>query len=87
MLGLITMKGLMMAKYLIRKTAALLVAFSLPIAIAALPSIDRHDEHLNDAVAVQYQNKAEASKQYVDAAYDAMWERRATGDYGEVYEP
>ena len=76
-----------MAKYLIRKTAALLVAFSLPVAIAALPSIDRHDEHLNAAVAVQYQNKAEASQQYVDAAYDAMWERRATGDYGEVYEP
>ena len=76
-----------MAKYLIRKTAALLVAFSLPIAIAALPSIDRHDEHLNAAVAVQYQNKAEASQQYVDAAYDAMWERRATGDYGEVLEP
>ena len=57
-----------MAKYLIRKTAALLVAFSLPVAIAALPSIDRHDEHLNAAVAVQYQNKAEASQQYVDAA-------------------
>ena len=75
-----------MAKYLIRKTAALLVAFSLPVAIAALPSIDRHDEHLNAAVAVQYQNKAEASQQYVDAAYDAMWERNATGDYGEVYE-
>lgn len=75
-----------MAKYLIRKTAALLVAFSLPVAIAALPSIDRHDEHLNDAVAAQYQGKAEASQQYVDAAYDAMWERNATGDYGEVYE-
>ena len=75
-----------MAKYFIRKTAALLVAFSLPVAIAALPSIDRHDEHLNAAVAAQYQNKAEASQQYVDAAYDAMWERRATGDYGEVYE-
>ena len=75
-----------MAKYLIRKTAALLVAFSLPVAIAALPSIDRHDEHLNAAVAAQYQGKAEASQQYVDAAYDAMWERNATGDYGEVYE-
>ena len=76
-----------MAKYFIRKTAALLVAFSLPIAIAALPSIDRHDEHLDSAVAAQYQNKAEASQQYVDSAYDAMWERRATGDYGEVLEP
>ena len=76
-----------MAKYLIRKTAALLVAFSLPISIAALPSIDRHDEHLNAAVAVQYQNKAEASQQYVDAAYDAMLARRAMGDYGEVQEP
>ena len=76
-----------MAKYFIRKTAALLVAFSLPIAIAALPSIDRHDEHLNDAVAAQYQGKAEASQQYVDAAYDAMVKRNATGDYGEVLEP
>ena len=75
-----------MAKYFIRKTAALLVAFSLPIAIAALPSIDRHDEHLNDGEASQYQNKAEASQQYVNAAYDAMWERRAAGDYGEVYD-
>ena len=71
----------MMAKYLIRKTAALLVAFSLPVAIAALPSIDRHDEHLNDAVAAQYQGKAEASQQYVDAAYDAMWARRATSPW------
>ena len=75
-----------MAKYFIRKTAALLVAFSLPIAIAALPSIDRHDEHLNDAVAVQYQNKAEVSQQYVDAAYDAMVKRNDGGDYGEVYD-
>ena len=75
-----------MAKYFIRKTAALLVAFSLLIAIAALPSIDRHDEHLNAAVAVQYQNKAEVSQQYVDAAYDAMVKRNASGDYGEVYD-
>lgn len=72
-----------MAKYLIRKcTAAIAVAFLL----SAMSTIDRHDEHLNAAVAVQYQNKAEASQQYVDAAYDAMWERRATGDYGEVYD-
>ena len=49
-------------------------------------TIDKHDEHLNAAVAVQYQSKAEASQQYVDAAYVAMWERNATGDYGEVYE-
>ena len=75
-----------MAKYFIRKTAALLVAFSLPVAIAALPSIDRHDEHLNDAVAAQYQSKAEASQQYVDAAYDAMVRRNDGGDYGEVYD-
>ena len=75
-----------MAKYFIRKTAALLVAFSLLIAIAALPSIDRHDEHLNAAVAVQYQNKAEVSQQYVDAAYDAMVKRNDGGDYGEVYD-
>ena len=76
----------MMAKYLIRKTAALLVAFSLPVALAALPTVDRHDEHLNAAVSVQYQNKAEASQGYVDAAYDAMVKRNDGGDYGEVYE-
>ena len=75
-----------MAKYLIRKTAALIAAFSLPVALAALPSIDRHDEHLNAAVSVQYQNKAEVSQQYVDAAYDAMVKRNDGGDYGEVYE-
>ena len=73
-----------MAKYLIRKcTAAIAVAFLL----SAMSTIDRHDEHLDSAVAAQYQNKAEASQQYVDSAYDAMWERRATGDYGEVLEP
>ena len=72
-----------MAKYSIRKcTAAITAAFLL----SAISTIDRHDEHLNDAVAAQYQNKAEVSEKYVDAAYDAMWERRATGDYGEVYE-
>ena len=72
-----------MAKYFIRKcTAAITAAFLL----SAMSTIDRHDEHLNAAVAAQYQSKAEASQQYVDAAYDAMWERRATGDYGEVYE-
>ena len=72
-----------MAKYSIRKcTAAVTAAFLL----SAMSTIDRHDEHLNAAVAVQYQSKAEASQQYVDAAYDAMWERNATGDYGEVYE-
>ena len=72
-----------MAKYFIRKcTAAVTVVFLL----SAMSTIDRHDEHLNAAVAAQYQNKAEVSQQYVDAAYDAMWERRATGDYGEVYE-
>ena len=72
-----------MAKYSIRKcTASITAAFLL----SAMSTIDRHDEHLNAAVAVQYQNKAEASEKHVDAAYDAMWERRATGDYGEVYE-
>ena len=72
-----------MAKYFIRKcTAAVTAAFLL----SAMSTIDRHDEHLNDVVVVQYQNKADVSQQYVDAAYDAMWERRATGDYGEVYE-
>ena len=72
-----------MAKYFIRKcTAAVTAAFLL----SAMSTIDRHDEHLKAAVAVQYQSKAEASQQYVDAAYVAMWERNATGDYGEVYE-
>ena len=72
-----------MAKYSIRKCIASITAAFL---LSAMSTIDRHDEHLNAAVAAQYQNKAEASQQYVDAAYDAMWERRATGDYGEVYE-
>ena len=73
-----------MAKYFIRKcTAAITAAFLL----SAMSTIDRHDEHLNAAVAVQYQNKADVSQQYVDAAYDAMLARRATGDYGEVQEP
>ena len=76
-----------MAKYFIRKTAALLVAFSLPVALAALPSIDRHDEHLNERVQLQMQHKNEASQQYVNAAYEAMVKRNAGGDYGEVLEP
>ena len=72
-----------MAKYSIRKcTAAVTAAFLL----SAMSTIDRHDEHLNDAVEAQYQSKAEESEKYVNAAYDAMWERRTTGDYGEVYE-
>lgn len=66
-----------------RTLCGLLAAFLLG---SCGSTADRHDEHLNAAVAVQYQNKAEASQQYVDAAYDAMWERRATGDYGEVYD-
>ena len=65
-----------MAKYFIRKTAALLVAFSLPVALAALPTVDRHDEHLNAAVAVQYQNKADVSQQYVDAAMPVTYNNR-----------
>ena len=61
-----------MAKYSIRKcTAAITAAFLL----SAMSTIDRHDEHLNDVVVVQYQNKAEASQQYVDL--DSS-ERRAT---------
>ena len=72
-----------MAKYFIRKcTAAITAAFLL----SAMSTIDRHDEHLNERVQLQMQHKNEASQQYVDAAYDAMWERRATGDYGEVYD-
>ena len=72
-----------MAKYFIRKcTAAVTAAFLL----SAMSTIDRHDEHLNDVVVVQYQNKAEASQGYVDAAYDAMVKRNDGGDYGEVYE-
>ena len=76
-----------MAKYLIRKTAALIAAFSLPVALAALPSVDRHDEHLNERVQLQMQHKNEASQQYVNAAYEAMVKRNAGGDYGEVLEP
>lgn len=72
-----------MAKYFIRKCAAAVTAAFL---LSAMSTIDRHDEHLNDAVAVHYQNKTDASQQYVDAAYDAMWERNETGDYGEVYD-
>ena len=72
-----------MAKYFIRKcTAAVTAAFLL----SAMSTIDRHDEHLNAAVAVQYQSKAEASQQYVNAAYEAMLKRNERGDYGEVYE-
>ena len=72
-----------MAKYFIRKcTAAITAAFLL----SAMSTIDRHDEHLNERVQLQMQHKHEASQQYVDAAYDAMLARRATGDYGEVYE-
>ena len=73
-----------MAKYFIRKCAA---AITTAFLLSAMSTIDRHDEHLNAAVAAQYQNKAEVSQQYVDAAYDAMVKRNATGDYGEVQEP
>ena len=72
-----------MAKYFIRKCAAAITAAFL---LSAMSTIDRHDEYLRDAVAVQYQNKAEASQGYVDAAYDAMVKRNDGGDYGEVYE-
>ncbi len=65
-----------MAKYLIRKTAAFIAAFSLPVALAALPSVDCHDEHLNDVVVVQYQNKADVSQQYVDAAMPVTYNNR-----------
>ena len=61
-----------MAKYLIRKcTAAITAAFLL----SAMSTIDRHDEHLN-AVAVQYQNKADVSQQYVDAAMPVTYNNR-----------
>lgn len=73
-----------MAKYFIRKcTAAITAAFLL----SAMSTIDRHDEHLNDAVQLQMQHKNEASQQYVNAAYEAMVKRNAGGDYGEVLEP
>ena len=72
-----------MAKYFIRKcTAAVTAAFLL----SAMSTIDRHDEHLNDAEQLQMQHKNEASQQYVNAAYEAMVKRNAGGDYGEVYE-
>ena len=72
-----------MAKYFIRKcTAAVTAAFLL----SAMSTIDRHNEHLNERVQLQMQHKNEASQQYVNAAYEAMVKRNATGDYGEVYE-
>ena len=62
-----------MAKYSIRKcTAAVTAAFLL----SARSTIDRHDEHLNDAVVVQYQNKADVSQQYVDAAMPVTYNNR-----------
>ena len=75
-----------MAKYFLRKCAAALAAFSLTVAVAALPSVDRHDGYLNDRVQLQMQHKHEASQQYVNDAYEAMVKRNAGGDYGEVYE-
>ena len=76
-----------MAKYFLRKCAAVLAAFSLTVAVAALPSVDRHDEHLNERVQLQMQHKHEASQQYVNAAYEAMWAERNKGNYMEVLEP
>ena len=76
-----------MAKYLIRKTAALIAAFSLPVSLAVIPTIDRNDEHLNERVQLQMQHKNEASQQYVNAAYEAMWAERNKGNYMEVLEP
>ena len=76
-----------MAKYLIRKTAAFIAAFSLPVALAVVPTFDRHDEHLNERVQLQLQHKNKASQQYVNDAYEAMAKRNAGGDYGEVLEP
>ena len=76
-----------MAKYLIRKCAAALAAFSLTVAVAALPSVDRHDGYLNERVQLQMQHKHEASQQYVNDAYEAMVKRNERGDYGEVLEP
>ena len=62
-----------MAKYLIRKcTAAITAAFLW----SAMSTIDRHDEHLNDVVVVQYQNKADVSQQYVDAAMPVTYNNR-----------
>ena len=54
-----------MAKYFIRKCTAAVTAACL---LSAMSTIDRHDEHLNDVVVVQYQNKADVSQQYVDTA-------------------
>ena len=73
-----------MAKYFIRKcTAAITAAFLL----SAMSTIDRHDEHLNERVQLQMQHKNEASQQYVNAAYEAMWAERNKGNYMEVLEP
>ena len=62
-----------MAKYSIRKcTASITAAFLL----SAMSTIDRHNEHLNAAVAAQYQNKADVSQQYVDAAMPVTYNNR-----------
>ena len=72
-----------MAKYFIRKCAA---AITTAFLLSAMSTIDRHDEHLNAAVAAHYQNKAEVSQQYVDAAYNAMIERISNGNDGVIYD-
>lgn len=82
-----------MAKYFIRKTAALLVAFSLPVCLAVLPTIDRHDALLEQQQGldlIQWQEamkRIEAEQAEYDSALEAaMLTRNNRGDYGEVYE-
>ncbi|UOO93360.1 hypothetical protein [Vitreoscilla stercoraria] len=90
-----------MAKYLIRKTATVMVA--LFISGIAGASLDRNDAALNqsasDLMFIETQERQrlaawhqrtlqiEAEQaQYEAALYAAMEARNATGNYGEVYE-
>ena len=56
-----------------RTLCGLLAAFLLA---SCGSTADRHDEHLNDVVVVQYQNKADVSQQYVDAAMPVTYNNR-----------
>lgn len=76
-----------MAKYLIRKTAALIAAFSLLVSLAILPTIDRQDSNLQQiAVTKAFQDAARKTERENEAQWQAMERRNKSGDYGEVYE-
>lgn len=79
-----------MAKYRIRKVAALVAVFLLPVCLAVLPTIDRHDAHQRVVVEVMPSTEMatrSAQTQRADEAQEAaMLNRNAAGDHGEVYE-